>query len=510
MPDSHAFIAGMPNRPGALHRAAEIMKRYGGNIARIQYDRRIDPQIVFFEVRCSGAAYASIEKELASIGYLQTSLANPSVLRFHVHLPHRPGALFEFLGYTTAANANIAFIDFDETGQHPDRVTVSLNLTESGVADELLNRLKSHYPMEILEYDTTGEHLDTTIFYIQLAQRLRGIIGNAEEDFLLSFLHDINHIVQELTSLGKDPHEVFDNVLQTGTTLKSTCGEGFYCDVQRIGIDADTTLYCFQLPGGGNIFLFEGSDEQVMVDTGYGIYHADVLQMFATMGLGDGSRISRLIITHADADHCGAGGLFAAPALMHEGTQEIIREANRAYGSASQDSVLEEVYTTMINLFSCFSPPESIDLFPPAGERRRSIFPVLASFRICGIEFEVLESLGGHLYGQVFLFAPGAGLLFTADSLFNFGSLSEERRRYNSHADFLITSVNVDSELARKERRALMEIAKETTSSIPGAGGRCIVCGGHGAVSVLGDTGIALAAECLRYTHASGLQQKNE
>ncbi|MDG6256579.1 MAG: MBL fold metallo-hydrolase [Methanomicrobiaceae archaeon] len=503
MPDAHSFIARMPNQPGALHRAAEIMKRYGGNISRIQYDRRIDPQTVFFEVRCPAPAYAAIEEELAAIGYLQTTLGNLSFLTFHVHLPHRPGALFAFLGYTTAANANIAFIDFDETGQHPDRVTVSLNLTESRVADELLNRLKSRYPLEILEYDTTGERLDTTIFYIQLAQKLRTIIGCAEEEFLLSFLHDINHIVQELCGLGKDPLEVFDNILQTGTTLKNTTGEGFYCDVQRIDIDAATTLYCFQMPGGGNIFLFDGADEQVMVDTGYGIYHADVLRMLQAMGLGDGSRITRIIITHADADHCGAGGLFAAPACMHRGTQEIIREANRAYGSASQDSILEEVYTTMINLFSRFSPPEAVELFPPAGSRMRSIFFVLDRISICGIDFEVLESLGGHLYGQVFLFSPGTGLMFTADSLFDFGSLTEARRRYNSHADFLITSVNVDSDRARKERKALAELAAVTKSSIPGSGGRCIVCGGHGAVSVMKEDGLAPAAECMRYTHAT-------
>lgn len=201
------------------------------------------------------------------------------------------------------------------------------------------------------------------------------------------------------------------------------------------------------------------------------------------------------------------GGLYGAPACMHRGTQEIIREANRAYGSASQDSVLEEVYTTMINLFSRFSPPERVHLFSPAGGAVRSIFPILTTLRICGIEFEVLEGLGGHLYGQVFLFSPDAGLLFTADSLFNFRSLTEERRRYNSHADFLITSVNVDSDRARKERKALVELAQAAKSTIPGSGGGCIICGGHGAVSVLEEDGLAPAAACLRYTHASGLQQ---
>ncbi len=46
--EQFSFIACMPDKPGALHRAAEIITRHRGNINRIQYDRRIDPQTVFF------------------------------------------------------------------------------------------------------------------------------------------------------------------------------------------------------------------------------------------------------------------------------------------------------------------------------------------------------------------------------------------------------------------------------------------------------------------------------
>jgi len=45
--EQFSFIACMPDRPGALYGAAEIIKRYDGNINRIQYDRRIDRYIVF-------------------------------------------------------------------------------------------------------------------------------------------------------------------------------------------------------------------------------------------------------------------------------------------------------------------------------------------------------------------------------------------------------------------------------------------------------------------------------
>ena len=131
--EKFSFIAHMPDEPGSLHRAAEIIKKYDGNINRIQFDRRIDPGTVFYEVTAAPESYARITRDLADIGYLQTSLKPLDFLKFCVYLPHRPGALYEFLSFTTSAGANIAYIDFDDRGQHPDRLTVSLNLEQSAV-----------------------------------------------------------------------------------------------------------------------------------------------------------------------------------------------------------------------------------------------------------------------------------------------------------------------------------------------------------------------------------------
>jgi len=72
----------MPDTPGSLHRAAEIIKKYEGNINRIQYDRRIDPATVFYEVTASQEAFREITRDLALIGYLQTSLKPQDFLKF--------------------------------------------------------------------------------------------------------------------------------------------------------------------------------------------------------------------------------------------------------------------------------------------------------------------------------------------------------------------------------------------------------------------------------------------
>jgi glyoxylase-like metal-dependent hydrolase (beta-lactamase superfamily II) len=479
------FIAHMPDEPGSLERAAGVITKYYGNINRIQYDRRIDPCTVFYEVTATAENYTKITRDLAAIGYLQTSLKPSSFLKFYVHLPHTPGSLSQFLKYTTESGANIGFIDFDEAGRHPDRLTISLNLEDPALVEQLLDTLKSRYHLEILEYDTTGKNLDDTVFYVRFAQEIRDLIGESENAFLLSFLADTNHIAQELMNRGNNPRQVFDSVLQTGRTLCATTGMNFYADVQKITVTSQVDLFCFQLPCGGSIYVLVTGKETLMIDTGYGIYHDDVMAMFSHFGLGNEDQFTRIIISHADADHCGAGGFFMADALMHSGTRDIIKTNNRAYGSRSEHSVLEAFYTKMINLFSRFSASKKITCFPQAGTEMRSIFPVLATVTIGDISLEVLEGLGGHTHGQIYLYCQKEGLLFTADAVINFSSLTQERARYNSLADFLVTSVNVDSDLARKERKALLELAAETDLYLGPHQKRCRICGGHGAVSVL-------------------------
>jgi len=48
----YSFIARVPNLPGALHNVARVVMHSGANINRVQFDQRIDPFIVFFEVTC--------------------------------------------------------------------------------------------------------------------------------------------------------------------------------------------------------------------------------------------------------------------------------------------------------------------------------------------------------------------------------------------------------------------------------------------------------------------------
>lgn len=129
----------------------------------------------------------------------------------------------------------------------------------------------------------------------------------------------------------------------------------------------------------------------------------------------------------------------------------------------------------------------------------RGIFPVIGTVSIGDIELEVLEGLGGHTCGQIYLYSQTEGLLFAADSVINFSSLTKERADYSSLAAFLVTSVNVDSDLAKKERKALLELALQTDRALLTKGKRCLICGGHGAVSVLEENRLVKYGAINRY-----------
>ena len=324
--------------------------------------------------------------------------------------------------------------------------------------------------------------------------------GKSVDEKLTDFLDGIAKTVEILTEKGESKEEILKNYTDCGEFLLNTSGGGFYADVQIQKVNDEITLYCFQTPGGGSIYLFDTADGIVMVDTGYGIYAADAKRMFKDYGL-DISRLKFIIVTHADADHCGAGGAYDVPAYMHPGTLEIIRCGNRAWGSIHESSTLEKVYTTMIAYFSHWNPSKekNIRLFPEDSAERIGNFPHLATVPVGNIDVNILLSDGGHQFGQLILYSEDADLLFTADTLMNFTSFDSSRRNYNSIADFLVTSVNVDSELARKERKSAVALALEHEAK---TGRKCLICGGHGTISKLNSEGkLETVGSVEHYTH---------
>ena len=484
-----SVITQMPDEPGAFLKAAQIMRRHGANMSRINYDRGIDAHTFFMDITCAEDRAGYIKKELEDIGYLAKDLPRISILALDAYVPDRSGELFDLLALLDQWKANITSIDFDNSGTNREKVSMRLNIAGHTDTDELLKALQLKYRLDILEYDATGAGLDDTVFYIRFAQRLRRITGIDAEDLLSSLLAETNHIAQELTALNRDTRQVFDVVLKMAERIGET-KEHFFCDVETLPLTSDVILHVFQMPTGSNIAIFETPDEYVMIDTGYGLYFPYIFRIFEERFTDFEEKLGRIYITHADADHCGACGRYAhAVTWMNPQSRDLVRNPSRGYGSELEDSVLEKVYTRLSHILSEYSPPamETIRLFSDVPLDIRHGFTLIDHFSIGTVTFEVLQGRGGHVHGEMIFLSREHGVIFTGDCLVNLKDMSEDRAEYNKLADFLMTSVNVNSTIAREQRKSLLEMIAACDAGLGAQGQKMLVCGGHGPVSVVTD-----------------------
>ena len=301
---------------------------------------------------------------------------------------------------------------------------------------------------------------------------------------------------------GISPEKYLELVKGIGDYLGANTGKNFTSDYQKIPLTANITFYSFQLPGGGNLNIFDaGKDGKMVLDTGYGCFYHDCDKMLEKVGV-DGFFDTRVVIcTHADADHCGASGYFSTMPLMHPTCKAILDAGTRNYGSVNNLDLLEKFYTTSINTMSRMNVPDKVIECGTEPIGMRGLFPIIEKISFAGMEFEVWESLGGHIAGQLLLFEPNLGMLFTSDAFINFATLSKERADYCSIADSMIGSVNVDSEIARTERKELTRLAVELDAELKKNGKYLLICCGHGAVSKIDENGnLVPASELIHYS----------
>nr|WP_319540795.1 MBL fold metallo-hydrolase [uncultured Methanospirillum sp.] len=494
------FIIRIPDT-GSIHEAVGIIADTGITVTRCHFNRSIDPKTAFLSVRGSSDGCQNAARALSHKGYLQSEIRYPKSVRFTVIVPDIPGTLHRILMILDEYKAEITSLSFDNKGKNPDSLQIAVRVHDVSLTEDLLNAIRTHYGLEVEGYDCGDDESDGCLFYLRYAGRVREILGETADPYLLDLLNQFSHIAQQLTEYGQEYEATLEQILQNGRRLAETTGEGFFADVQKIQVNSSIWLYCFQLPGGGSIFVIDTPTGRIMVDTGYGIYHDDVMKMFRHYGLDGAPGFSRIIMTHGDTDHCGAAGYFDVPIWTHEGTWNVIKTNNRAYGACSEDLVYEQVYTVMINLFARMHPPETVNLFPsPSGEKLGD-FPLLCRFEENGVSGEIIEGYGGHQHGMVYLLCRELGLLFTSDTILNLKHLTPDRSEYNGFAVYLVRSVNVNPDLVKSERRELMKIAMNLDAEMQKDGRHLIICCGHGPVSILDNGDLIPCGTIETYRH---------
>ncbi|MDI9624721.1 MAG: ACT domain-containing protein [Methanothermobacter sp.] len=483
----------VPDRPGSLARIAGYFADYGINISYFYYNRSEHPNRVLVEGKSREDVFQSLYNDLLREGFLgeffeeDLQIMEPgNVLKVSVYLENKPGTLRDLARLLEKYNANVTYMIYNEMISE-NKAEMAFYVEDPRQIQELakeLNKLGYHYN---LEYTGADEEKTNTMIGLNLIERfflkLKEILDDEELAEVKRLVNTSRRLSDTLIGFNREAGrnleagQVLGNILAFAISSRRHRGDAFfYRRLPSLPL-GDVLLHVFKPPTGGNIYLLEG-DDLVMVDGSYGIYYNEVKGMLVENGL-DPSRIGRVYLSHADADHAGLSGYFheeyGSEVFLHPRAEDIIVGENRAAGSKTPLMELNHYFTILVNHFTECKFPEKWQPYKTNKKGEIGAFPIIDHFNVGNLEFKVLESLGGHIPGQVFFLSEEAGVLFSGDYLLYVPSLDDEEKKFLNIPRFLMTSTNANSMLFKEEMEALKEVAKEIDEKVS-----LIVLPGHG------------------------------
>lgn len=478
------FITTMPDKAGAFLRASEIISKWDGNIVRVSYNKAVDLHMLFIDVEASPESLRIIEKSLCGIGYINENLAKKRVIEVLVKIPDRPGAAVPVLRILNRYQINISYMNSNAAGEAYQNFKMGLLIEDPEIVKTLLDEISLVYPVNVIECDSSEENLDNTVFYIRLANEMKTLL-NLSEDKVMQFVSESNRILQELQAGGEDAKKVFDYIRRFARFISEYRGEKFKADIETRKLSGGVTLTSIQPYCGSNTYVLKTPNEYVMIDSGYAVYAQEMQKIFRELFPDWEKRAKRIYITHADVDHCGLlSRIENARIIVNRKSADSLRKQAEGLPDYRENTPLRFGYSKISRIISGYVPPKESDLTildRDTPESHENLIPI-GNMTVGDLDFAVLEGSGGHLYGEMVYSCPEAGVVFTGDILVNIHGFSKERAEFNSLAPFLMKSVNVDSQKAlemRKQTGALIDAISEIN------GKPCVVCGGHGPLSLL-------------------------
>ncbi len=481
-----SYVTSMPDKTGAFMLASKIIAKYNGNIVRVSYNKAVDLHTLFIDVEASDDDLCEIEKELASVGYLNNKISEINVMVVEIKIPDVPGAVLPVLKILDRYDINISYINSNTHKTDYQNFKMGLLIENPKVIKMLLDDISELYQIDIIDYDNSEKNLDNTIFYIRLANEMQNLLGLSNEK-TMEFISESNRILQMLQEKGESPEKVFDYIRRFAYFISSHKGKNFKADIETVKVNDYVTLYSIQPPCGSNTYVLDTTDELFLIDTGYAVYGDEMLNIFHELIPNWDNRNKRIYITHADVDHCGLlSKLEGVKIYLNEKSANSLYRQNSGIPDYRENNELCYGYSKLSRIISGYIPPnpDRFSIIDRDTLEEHSELLHIANFKAGTLKFEVFEGSGGHIYGEMIFVCREYGIVFTGDNLVNISGFSPERSEFNSLAPYLMTSVNIDSKKAT-------EMRTQITSFIERIGNDnqrpCIICGGHGPLSMLSE-----------------------
>ena len=465
------YITTMPDHIGAFLKASRCFAALGINITRVSYNKAVDSHTLFIDAEGSPEQLLEADRQLTEIGYLQSNGGEQSIVLLEFFLRDVPGSVTEILSLIHDYHFNISYISSQENGTDHQLFKMGLFVEDPDKINAFLEDAARLCRVRVIDYNHAEKVYDNSIFYKSFVSGLAKTIGLSEE-YRNDLLVNANLAMQTLDEQGLSPYKTFDSISRFAELLANCRGAAFAPRITHHALTERTEILLIEPPCGSNTTIIRSGDEVLFVDSGYALYRTEMEAIFREWLPQYDTMKKRVVVTHADLDHCGLLPIFDE-IIAGERTAECLRlEYEDSYGYR-ESNPLHRPYINMCKTLTGYRPvaPDRVTVAWHGREAGNEPLVQVGFFDFGELHFEVYEGCGGHLPGETVLIDYEHHIAFTGDVYINIRGLTAEQAEYNQYAPILMTSVDTAPKLCAAERQAVLRRL---------GAGKWQIFGGHG------------------------------
>ena len=451
------YITTMPDHIGAFLKASRCFAALGVNITRVSYNKAVDSHTLFIDAEGSAEQLEQADAQLREIGYLRSSGSEKSVILLEFRLRDTPGSVTAVLELISEFHFNISYMSSQENGSDHQLFKMGLFVEDAAKITEFLARAEALCSVRPIDYNRAEKVYDNSIFYTSFVSSLAAQMDVSEE-MRQALLVNANLAMQTLDEQGLSPYRTFDSISKFAELLAACRGEAFAPRVSTHRITEQTSITLIEPPCGSNTAIIQSGGEVLFVDSGYACYRQEMTAIFRELLPQYDTMRKRILITHADVDHCGLLPCFDEVIASSKSADCLRLEYAGADGFREQNA-LHKPYIRICKILTAYAPPDPARItvpWPDSGAQREPLCQI-GFFDFGDLHFEVYEGKGGHLPGEIVLIDYAHHLVFTGDVYVNLHGMTPEQAHYNRYAPILMTSVDTDPNLCAAERAAILQ-----------------------------------------------------
>ena len=450
------YATSMPNHIGAFLKASKCFASLGINITRVSYDKSVDSHMLFLDVEGKEEQIRKADAELEKIGYLQNRASDSSIVLLEITLPDVPGSVTNILELINDFNFNISYINSQENGTDFQKFKMGLYVEDSERFSAFMEQAEQLCKVRVIDYNSSGRVYDNSIFYSAFVRGLSQMLELTEAQ-KQALLVSSNLAMQTLDEQGLSPYRTFDSISKFAELLSRSKGERFIPRVSTHQITEKTQILLIEPACGSNTAVIRSGGEILCIDGGYACYKEETLNLIR-QAIPEFDRLpKRMLLTHADVDHCGMMNEFDEVIVSRNSARSLLNESKGENGFR-EENPLHRPYVNICKILTAYEEVDPEKLCTPwqGIENLQEPLTQIGFFDFGDLHFEVYEGKGGHLPGEIVLIDYKNNIAFTGDVYINIHGLTAEQAEYNQYAPILMTSVDTDPRLCSEERTAIM------------------------------------------------------